>query len=121
MPEGWGVGALLAPYEAEWRPHALRNVELATHSFHTIASIPGLRGTEHSAEWRQNPSPWLSVPEHLKLQYCYEGSPICVPDSTTAPEAEPPRFVPSTRPGTRAPHAWLANGSSTLDLFGDGF
>lgn len=27
----------------------------------------------------------------------------------------------STRPGTRAPHAWLADGRSTLDLFGEGF
>jgi hypothetical protein len=29
--------------------------------------------------------------------------------------------VPTTRPGTRAPHAWLADDRSTLDLFGDGF
>jgi len=29
--------------------------------------------------------------------------------------------VPSTRPGTRAPHAWLDGDRSTLDLFGDGF
>jgi hypothetical protein len=29
--------------------------------------------------------------------------------------------VPSARPGTRAPHGWLAEGRSTLDLFGRGF
>jgi hypothetical protein len=29
--------------------------------------------------------------------------------------------VPSTHPGARAPHAWLADGRSTLDLFGEGF
>ena len=34
---------------------------------------------------------------------------------------DPTRFVPSTRPGTRAPHAWLDDDRSTLDLFGDGF
>ena len=34
---------------------------------------------------------------------------------------DPARFVPSTRPGTRAPHAWLDDERSTLDLFGDGF
>jgi hypothetical protein len=29
--------------------------------------------------------------------------------------------VPSTWPGSRAPHAWLADGRSTIDLFGNGF
>ena len=29
--------------------------------------------------------------------------------------------MPSPRPGARAPHAWLAEGSSTLDLFGRSF
>jgi hypothetical protein len=37
------------------------------------------------------------------------------------PDPEPSRFVPSTRPGARAPHAWLSDGRSTLDLFGEGF
>ena len=30
-------------------------------------------------------------------------------------------YRPSTRPGARAPHARLADGRSTLDLFGRGF
>ena len=30
-------------------------------------------------------------------------------------------YEQSTRPGARAPHVWLADGSSTLDLFGQGF
>ena len=71
-------------------------------------------------DWRATPN-WLSTPEHLKIQYCYEGSPICVPDGAPAPDPEPTRVIPSTRPGARAPHAWLVDGSSTLDLFGDGF
>ena len=29
--------------------------------------------------------------------------------------------MPSARPGTRAPHAWLGDDRSTLDLFGGGF
>jgi len=29
--------------------------------------------------------------------------------------------VPTARPGSRAPHAWPADGRSTLDLFGKGF
>ena len=30
-------------------------------------------------------------------------------------------YVPTARPGHRAPHAFLADGRSTLDLFGGGF
>ena len=30
-------------------------------------------------------------------------------------------FIPSCRSGARAPHAWIGEGFSTLDLFGDGF
>src|SRR5262249_31350120 len=63
----------------------------------------------------------LSVPEHLKLQYGYEGSPICVADGTPIPAPETLQFAPSTRPGSRAPHAWLEDGRSTIRLFGDGF
>jgi 2-polyprenyl-6-methoxyphenol hydroxylase-like FAD-dependent oxidoreductase len=119
--EGWGGPGLLASYEVERRPVAMRNVELATRSFHAIAGIAGRRAAEAAADWQTSPPRWLSVPEHVKMQYCYESSPICMPEGTRAPEPEPARFVPSTRPGSRAPHAWLADGSSTLDLFGDGF
>jgi 2-polyprenyl-6-methoxyphenol hydroxylase-like FAD-dependent oxidoreductase len=118
--QGWGGPDLLGSYDAERRPTAARNVDLATKSFRAIASIPGWHSGD-KAEWPNNPPRWLSVPEHLKLLYCYEHSPICVSDGTAAPAALPERFVPSTRPGTRAPHAWLADGRSTLDLFGEGF
>ncbi len=94
-------------------------MELATRSFRAIAAIPGLPEVD-ATDWRATPN-WLSIPEHLKIQYCYEGSPICVADGTPAGDPEPTRFIPSTRPGARAPHAWLPDGSSTLDLFGDGF
>ena len=118
MIEGWGGPALLASYEAERRPIAMRNVGLATRSFNAIAAIPGWR--EGTTDWQVNPA-WLSVPEHIKLHYCYDSSPICVPDGTPAFEADPKQFVPSTRPGTRAPHVWMSDERSTLDLFGDGF
>jgi hypothetical protein len=71
-------------------------------------------------DWKANPA-WLSVPEHIKLNYSYDGSPVCVGDGTPPLAMDPARFVPSTRPGTRAPHAWLDDERSTLDLFGDGF
>jgi 2-polyprenyl-6-methoxyphenol hydroxylase-like FAD-dependent oxidoreductase len=117
MIEGWGGPALIPSYQSERRPVARRNVEFATRSFRAIARLPGW---PVPGGWHPNTS-WLSVPEHLKFQYIYEDSPICVPDGTPAPDPEPPRFVPTTRPGARAPHAWLEDGRSMLDLFGTGF
>ncbi len=121
MLAGWGGPELLASYQAERRPIAVRNVQYATRSYNAIASIPGLRGADDPATWIHDPPHWLSIPEHLKSQYCYEGSPICAADDAPRPEPETAHFVPSARPGARAPHAWLADGRSTIDLFGDGF
>src|SRR6185312_1078889 len=39
----------------------------------------------------------------------------------TPPEPTTGRYKPSTRPGTRAPHGWLADGRSVLDLYGESF
>jgi 2-polyprenyl-6-methoxyphenol hydroxylase-like FAD-dependent oxidoreductase len=118
MIKGWGGPALLDSYEIERRPIAVRNVGLATRSFNAIAAIPGWH--KGQAGWQADPA-WLSVPEHMKLLYCYENSPICVADGSPALVVDPKQFVPTTRPGTRAPHAWLSEERSTLDLFGDGF
>ena len=57
----------------------------------------------------------------VMLGYRYEGSPICVADGTPPPPDPISQYHPSARPGSRAPHAWLAPGRSTLDLFGRGF
>jgi hypothetical protein len=62
---------------------------------------------------------WFTLGVHLG--YRYENSPICWPDGTSAPPDEPNTYVPSSCPGSRAPHAWLASGQSTLDLFGRTF
>src|SRR5262245_39754371 len=57
----------------------------------------------------------------LQIGYRYEDSPICIHDGSPPYPDEPADFVPSTRPGSRAPHAWLSDGRSTLDLYGRGF
>ena len=62
---------------------------------------------------------WFTLGMHLG--YRYEDSPICWPDGTAPTPDEPGTYVPTARPGSRAPHAWLADGRSTLDLFGRGF
>jgi hypothetical protein len=62
---------------------------------------------------------WYSIGVHLG--YVYEGSPIVVPDGTPRPPLQTSSYTPTARPGSRAPHAWLGENRSTLDLFGKGF
>ena len=62
MIEGWGGPALLASYEVERRPIAVRNVEYATRTYRAIASIPGLQGAGDPADWKNAPPRWLSIP-----------------------------------------------------------
>lgn len=56
-----------------------------------------------------------------QLGYRYDPSPLCIPDGSPPPPDEMETYVPTARPGSRAPHAWLSDGRSTLDLFGRGF
>jgi 2-polyprenyl-6-methoxyphenol hydroxylase-like FAD-dependent oxidoreductase len=130
--EGWGGDALLDSYEAERRPVGVRNVAEASRNLARMLSpqpdprllddtAEGARvrqelGREFSAVMRHE---WFTLGMHLG--YRYEGSPICWPDGSAAPADDPKNYVPVARPGSRAPHAWLKDGRSTLDLFGRGF
>ena len=56
----------------------------------------------------------------VMLGYRYDDSPIVWPDGTPAPP-DISTYMQTARPGARAPHVWLRDGRSTLDLFGRGF
>ena len=62
---------------------------------------------------------WFANGYHLG--YRYDNSPIVVPDGTPAPPLDGKTYTQTARPGARAPHVWLTDGRSTLDLFGRGF
>lgn len=132
---GWGGPALLASYEAERRPVARRNVAESSGNLRRMLSSrdrtppaavfePGSAGdvarhefgSWYAAEMRRE---WFTLGIHLG--YRYDDSPVIVPDGTPAPPDEVATYAPTTRPGSRAPHVWLADGRSTLDLFGRGF
>jgi hypothetical protein len=55
----------------------------------------------------------------IHMGYRYQ-SEIVVPDRCE-PDPDEPENQPNSRPGARAPHAWLAPRRSTLDLFGESF
>lgn len=118
--EGWGGPRLLDSYEDECRPVARQNVELSTAMFNAIAALPGASAFGDAVAADSGLPRRLSPPNQLKAQFCYEDSPICVADGTPPPEGRA-QLAPSARPGTRAPHCWIADGRSTLDLFGGGF
>jgi hypothetical protein len=57
----------------------------------------------------------------LVLGLRYAGSPILMDDAGAPPTEETTVYTPSAYPGCLAPHAWLADGSSLYDHFGQGF
>ena len=128
--EGWGGPGLLRSYDCERRPIARRNVDLATEAFRTITAVPAIDAAaaasaaagiaDPAVETLRAAIAGFSGSDYHKFQYAYEDSPICVADGTPPPQGGL-SFTPSARPGARAPHAWLEDGASTLDLFGTGF
>ncbi|HEY3917298.1 MAG TPA: FAD-dependent monooxygenase [Stellaceae bacterium] len=129
---GWGGPGLLDAYEAERKPIALLNVHASTDEFVLLADLPGgpeiaedspagaaLRKRWAEAYRAANGARGPTFTENLRLGYYYEPSPICVPDGTPPIPYETEEFVSSARSGTRAPHAWLGEKRSILDLFGN--
>lgn len=130
--EGWAGPGLLASYELERQPVALRSAARATVNFERMIGVSGApllfepgaggvaaRNRVGAAARSAMAEEWGSMGIHLG--YRYEGSPIVVPDGTPEPNDDPVNYVQISRPGARAPHAWLEAGKSVLDLFGDGF
>ncbi len=129
--EGWGGADLLASYEAERRPVGLYNTLEAAENYDKSGAIrvPVAIEDEGPAGDAAREAVAAILPPKIKhfapigvhLGYRYENSPLIVPDGTPPLPLDPVRYVPSARPGSRAPHAWIAPGKSTLDLFGAGF
>ncbi len=130
--EGWGGERLLDSYTTERQPVGARNVAEAGANLRRMLSVGAhpeiaddtpqgvaTRAKVGGAFTEMMRREWFTLGIHLG--YRYEGSPICWPDGSSAPADEARSYVPTARPGHRAPHAWLADGRSTLDLFGRGF
>jgi 2-polyprenyl-6-methoxyphenol hydroxylase-like FAD-dependent oxidoreductase len=99
---GWANPALLDSYQPERQPIARACADASLGPSRPPAPVDG-----------------------LVLGYWYR-SPVVVPDETSAPILDNPigDYIPTARPGHRAPHLWVnVDGSqrSTLDLFGDSF
>lgn len=136
--EGWGGPALFDAYDIERIPVARRITRFSTSNLETMKKVPSSdRIAEDSEEGREIRrrvgeamseglrQEWFSMNMHLGNRYI--DSPINVYDEPESREQliaeyeDAVNYRPTSRPGCRAPHAWLKDGRSTLDLFGRGY
>jgi hypothetical protein len=126
---GVAGSSLLDTYDAERRPVARFNADRSLENSQMVARIQAAAtsGTEDGA------SPDRTVAESrrygnflgMELGFYYESSAV-VPDGTDPPSPGDAviDYMPTGRPGHRAPHVWLERDGercSTLDMFGPGF
>ncbi len=129
---GWGGPGLMASYDRERRSIGIQNTLEAADNYSRSGDIfLAVQDIEHDGESGERTrasiaaalSPKIKhfAPIGVHLGYHYDGSPIIIPDGTQPPTFNAASYKPTTRPGHRAPHAWMKDGRSTLDLFGRGF
>lgn len=135
---GWGGSRLVESYTSERKPVAHRITTFSTGNLHIMKGAQsGPEIYEESEAGRAARErvgnalseglkrEWLSMNMHLGNRYLE--SPVIVYDAGedhAAAKAELEdaiHYRPSSRPGARAPHAWMKDGRSTLDLYGRSF
>jgi hypothetical protein len=131
--QGWGGANLLHSYEIERRQVGDRNVGASRY-----ASLgrrkwraqyrPDIRAATAAGQAARDALARTADVEQRKtnemigaeLGYRYVGSPIVV-DEPGGPEHLFREYVPTTWPGARLPHVWLADGTPVHDRIGDGY
>ncbi|MES2943895.1 MAG: FAD-dependent oxidoreductase [Pseudomonadota bacterium] len=121
--------ALLDSYELERKPLAERNTAYArgfADSVGMFSALPLLEQNDDAGEAeRARASEYLNA--HVRREFNipgitfggrYDSSPLIVKDGSTPPPDAAGSYEPTASPGGRAPHAWLADGTSLYDSFG---
>ncbi|CAM5202621.1 3-(3-hydroxy-phenyl)propionate hydroxylase OS=Castellaniella defragrans OX=75697 GN=HNR28_000085 PE=3 SV=1 [Castellaniella defragrans] len=125
-----GAGRGLADsYEAERRPAGLRNTQFARHFADGIGLVHPPREMEDDGAAgdfaRRAVGDYLHfhatrefVIPGVQLGTRYEHSPLLSPEAGSPPPDTANLYLPCARPGHRAPHLWLEDGSSLFDRMG---
>ncbi len=132
--QGWAGEAALAAYEAERQPITEQVSNFAMN--HAIAlqrqregvpagiEAPGPEGEAARAEAGRALYD-LNVQQYccggLNFGYFYDRSPLIAYDGEAAPGYSMAGFTPSTVPGCRTPHVWLAGHRSLYDAMSPGY
>ncbi|RIV89443.1 monooxygenase [Aurantiacibacter xanthus] len=132
--QGWGGEAMLEGYVAERKPITEQVSRFAmNHAGKAIAertTIPGnfLDETPAAQEARAalgREAERLHVQQFacagLNFGYFYDQSPLIAYDGSAMPAYTMADYTPSTVPGCRAAHFWLADGRSLYDALGQGY
>ncbi|MGE3349631.1 MAG: FAD-dependent oxidoreductase [Ramlibacter sp.] len=132
--QGWGDEGLLDAYEAERQPiteqvsnfamdHAQKMIRarraVPAHIEADDAEGAAARALAGREAYDLNVQQFCCA--GLNFGYFYSGSPVIVADDEAPPAYSMGSFTPSTVPGCRAPHVWLADGRSLYDAFGPGY
>jgi len=125
---GLAAPALLASYEIERKPLAVRNTGYARHFADSVGLFPArpLLEEDGPAGDAARREASLHLDAHVRLEFNipgvtfggrYDRSPLIVADGSTPPPDEPNNYLPTACPGGRPPHAWLQDGTSLFDSF----
>lgn len=129
---GWGQEGILDAYEGERLPiteqvsrfamdHQRRIVRSTIPAEIEEDSAQGRAARERIGQEAYDINLVQFAAAGLNFGYVYDRSPIITYDGEQAPAYTMGDFTPSTAPGCRAPHFWLADGSSLYDGFGQGY
>tara|TARA_B100001996_G_scaffold141261_1_gene107443 strand:+ start:3 stop:989 length:987 start_codon:yes stop_codon:yes gene_type:complete len=132
MVEGWGGNKLINSYFDERHPVGVRNTKEAADCFDQLNSVMQYgdildEESERAEKLREKLSFNLKEQDKLiassgtLLGYRYNNSSIIIPDGTKETIDNPRKYIPTARPGHRAPHIWLDEGISIYDKFGKNF
>jgi 2-polyprenyl-6-methoxyphenol hydroxylase-like FAD-dependent oxidoreductase len=131
---GWAPAGILDAYERERLPITEQVSHFAMNHAHAIArqrrSVPpeieddtpageAARAALGRAAYDLNVQQYCCA--GLNFGYYYADSPIIAYDDESPPPYTMGDFTPSTVPGCRTPHLWLADGRSLYDAAGDGY
>jgi 2-polyprenyl-6-methoxyphenol hydroxylase-like FAD-dependent oxidoreductase len=128
---GWAGDRLLETYTQERLPIGKRNVDEAAARFHLSESVeptPHILEDSPAGEAEREQvgagirDRMLQPPSFgMQVGYRYDDSPLNTPDGTPTPPVDRTTYAATTRPGARAPDAWIGEDHSILDLYGRGF
>ena len=132
MVEGWGGAKLIDSYFEERHSIGVRNTKEAADCFDQLNSVMQYgdildEDSKRAEKLREKLSINLKEQDKLiassgtLLGYRYNNSSIVIPDGTEETIDNPRKYIPTARPGHRAPHIWLEEGVSIYDKFNKNF